>query len=173
MTAEGAYHRGLCVGGDPAGGSRRVRLRGPLEGTGRPWSLAVEGGWVVPGGAPRGRWRNREGVSRSRTGDVNLVGLLAGAHITIPEGRRPTSPLSRSGVGGREFWGAGRSAGIGGIELAPFANARGLWPGVEPFVEPPASGLPSLRTARTNFGRVYFKGRLGREQLEIVLEWWT
>lgn len=154
-------------------GVQRVELQGPLEQTGRPLDLAVEGeGWFQVE-TPNGQMA----YTRDGSFSVSDRGMLttSGGYplvpsITIPE-EASNLTVSRTGVVAVTLGGREEPLEIGRIELARFANAPGLKAmGENLFTETPASGSPVVGNAQDdNFGRV-IQGALEGSNVEIVQE---
>lgn len=151
----------------------RVDSQGPLEQTGRPLDLAIEGEGLLQVRLPDG--------SIGYTRDGGLLVSDQGSLVTssgygiVPEVRIPPDArdltISRSGVISVTGGDGSSSVEIGRIELARFTNASGLRAlGENIYAETSASGQPSVGFPQdTGFGRVV-QGALEGSNVEIVQE---
>ncbi len=154
-------------------GVQRIEAQGPLEPTGRPLDLAIEGdGWFqveLPGG--------ETGYTRDGSFSVSDRGLLtthAGypviPSISIPQ-EASEFTVSRGGIVTVTVAGRPEPLEIGRIELARFSNAPGLRAlGENLFAETPASGAPVVGLPQEDgMGRL-LQGSLEGSNVEIVQE---
>jgi len=152
---------------------QRLDTQGPLEQTGRPLDLAIDGQGMfqvrLPGGAI--------GYTRDGSFTISDQGLLVtqGGYPLVPEVVIPPDAtevmVSRTGVITVTQPGGVDPIEIGRIELARFANPAGLRAiGENLYVETTASGPPLMGTPQEDgFGRV-IQGSLEASNVEIVQE---
>ena len=152
---------------------QRVDGQGPLEQTGRPLDLAVEGeGWFqveTPGGE-MAYTRDGSFTVSDRGMLTNHAGYPLVPAITIPE-EASEFTVSRGGVVTVLLAGRAEPLEIGRVELARFSNGPGLRAlGENLFAETPASGSPVVGTPQEDgFGRVIQRALEG-SNVEIVQE---
>lgn len=152
---------------------QRIDAQGPLEQTGRPLDLAIEGGGFFQVALPDGRI----GYTRDGSLTVSDQGVLVthGGYalqpgIAIPEDATSLT-VSRTGVVTAQLGNQPQPVELGRIELARFANPPGLLAlGENLFAETPASGPPQVGFAQEEgFGRVV-QGYLEGSNVEVVQE---
>jgi flagellar basal-body rod protein FlgG len=152
---------------------QRVELQGPIEQTGRPLDLAIEGDGFFQVELPGG------GLAYTRDGSFNIsdqgVLVTAGGYTVAPGVQIPSDlvelSVSRTGVITGLMPGESTPVEIGRLELARFANAPALRAlGENLFQETPASGQAQTGNPQDpGFGRV-FQGGLEGSNVEIVQE---
>jgi flagellar basal-body rod protein FlgG len=152
---------------------QRVQGQGPMENTGRPLDLAIEGDGLFRVQLPDGSTAYTRDGSLSLSADGSLVThggyqLLPG--ILVPEDATGLM-ISRNGVVTVQMRSAADVIELGRIELARFANEPGLVAlGENLYAETPASGQPIHGFAQdTGFGRIV-QGHLEASNVEIVTE---
>lgn len=152
---------------------QRIDAQGPIEPTGRPLDLAIEGDGFFQVQLPSGQ------IAYTRDGSFTISdqGLLVtqGGYPLVPEVVIPPDAtevmVSRTGVITVTQPGGVDPIEIGRIELARFANPAGLRAiGENLYVETTASGPPLMGTPQEDgFGRV-IQGSLEASNVEIVQE---
>jgi flagellar basal-body rod protein FlgG len=152
---------------------QRVQGQGPLEPTGRPLDLAIEGEGLFRVQLPDGATAYTRDGSLSISADGTLVthgGYELMPGIVIPE-EATGLMINRTGVVTVEMRSAADVIELGRIELARFANEPGLVAlGENLYAETPASGPPIHGFPQDNgFGRIV-QGHLEASNVEIVTE---
>jgi flagellar basal-body rod protein FlgG len=152
---------------------QRMDGQGPLENTGRPLDLAIEGEGLLQVRMPNGEMAYTRDGSLTISSDGTLVthgGYEVFPGITIPEQATGISVTPR-GVVTVQMQSAADVVEIGRIELARFANVPGLQAmGENLYAETPASGPPLTGYPQDQgFGRV-IQGHLEASNVEIVTE---
>jgi len=152
---------------------QRVELQGPIEQTGRPLDIAIEGDGYFQVTMPDGT------LSYTRDGSftVSDQGALVtnGGYTLVPGVNIPEDAvdlmISRTGVVSSRTPGSPDPVEIGRIELARFTNAPGLRAlGENLYAETAASGQPTTGFAQeSGFGRI-LQGGLEASNVEIVQE---
>src|SRR5690606_11623568 len=152
---------------------QRIETQGPIEQTGRPLDLAIEGAGYFQVQLPNGT------IAYTRDGSfmISDQGTLVthGGYTVLPGIDIPPDAMSitisRNGVVTVEAAGQTEPIEIGRIELARFANAAGLLAlGENLFAETPASGPAIIGYAQEDgFGRI-IQGSLEASNVEIVQE---
>lgn len=152
---------------------QRVQTQGPLEATGRPLDLAIEGEGFFQVELPGG------GIAYTRDGSLTLSdrGLLTthGGHALVPSVSVPAEAseltVSRGGIVTVVLPGRPEPLEIARLELARFSNAPGLRAlGENLYAETPASGPPVVGLPQEDgFGRL-LQGALEGSNVEIVQE---
>ena len=152
---------------------QRVYSQGPIENTGRPLDLAIEGDGFFQVQLPDGSAAyTRDGsFAISDTGTlITHGGYTVMPGITIP---RDTSivVISRNGIVSSPSLDGTQSIEIGRIEMARFNNPPGMFAlGENLFRETPSSGSPVTGFPQDpGFGRVA-QGNLEASNVEIVQE---
>lgn len=152
---------------------QRIDGQGPIEPTGRPLDLAIEGDGFFQVRMPNGSTGYTRDGSFSISDQGMLVtsggyGLLPGISIP-PEASQVT--VSRTGVVTALLSDMAEPIELGQIELARFANAPGLLAlGENLYAETAAAGPPVMGTPQEDgFGRV-LQGALEASNVEIVQE---
>lgn len=155
-------------------GVQRVDLQGPLEETGRPLDLAIEGEGFFQVQLPNGSMAYTRDGSFTVSDQGVLVtqgGYPVQPTITIPPDATGIT-ISRTGVvsatSGQD---TASSVEIGRIELARFANPPGLLAlGENLYAESPTSGAPILGFPQEQgLGRIV-QGSLEQSNVEVVQE---
>jgi len=152
---------------------QRIEAQGPLESTGRPLDLAIEGDGFFQVQLPGG------GLAYTRDGSLTVsdrgilttqAGYTVVPDISIPEEASELS-VSRGGIVTVVLPGRGEPLEIGRLELARFSNPPGLRAlGENLFAETPASGTAQAGIPQEDgFGRV-IQGALEGSNVEIVQE---
>lgn len=152
---------------------QRMDGQGPLEMTGRPLDLAIEGNGYFQVGLPDGRTAfTRDGsFTISDQGVlVNHSGYTVQPGVSIPAEATSIS-ISRTGIVSVQVGNDPQLVEVGRLELARFANSPGLLSlGENLFMETEASGAPQLGFAQEDgFGRVV-QGSLEGSNVEVVQE---
>ncbi|MFQ5538164.1 MAG: flagellar basal-body rod protein FlgG [Gemmatimonadota bacterium] len=152
---------------------QRVQLQGPLEETGRPLDLAIEGEGFFQVRMPDGSLAYTRDGSFTISDQGVLVthgGYTVSPGVSVPVDATELT-ISRSGVVTYHGSGDGSPVEIGRIEMARFANAPGLRAlGENLYAETPASGQPLTGFAQeAGFGRLV-QGALEGSNVEIVQE---
>ncbi len=152
---------------------QRMEGQGPLENTGRPLDLAIEGEGLFQIRMPNGEMAYSRDGSLTISADGTLVthgGYEVFPGITIPEEATGIS-ISPMGAVTVQMRSAADVIEIGRLELARFANVPGLQAlGENLFAETPASGPPLAGYPKDEgFGRV-IQGHLEASNVEIVTE---
>ncbi len=152
---------------------QRVQGQGPLENTGRPLDLAVEGDGFFQVRLPNGDTAYTRDGSFSISADGLLVthsGYEVVPGIVVPEDATALG-ISATGVVTAQMASAADVVELGRIELARFANPPGLEAmGQNLYAETPASGTPMFGYAQDEgYGRV-LQGHLEASNVEIVTE---
>jgi flagellar basal-body rod protein FlgG len=152
---------------------QRIETQGPIEQTGRPLDLAIEGAGYFQVQLPNGT------IAYTRDGSfmISDQGTLVthGGYTVLPGIDIPPDAMSitisRNGVVTVEAAGQTEPIEIGRIELARFANPAGLLAlGENLFAETPASGPAIIGYAQEDgFGRI-IQGSLEASNVEIVQE---
>jgi flagellar basal-body rod protein FlgG len=154
-------------------GVQRVESQGPLQSTGRPLDLAIEGGGFFQVELPNGE----VGYTRDGSFTISDQGTLVtnGGYAMMPGISIPPEAtnlvVSRTGVVTVEMRGSPQGVEVGRIELARFPNSAGLEAmGENLFRETSASGPPTPGFPQDDgFGRV-LQGTLEGSNVEIVQE---
>jgi flagellar basal-body rod protein FlgG len=152
---------------------QRVESQGPLESTGRPLDLGIEGEGFFQIQLPNGD----VGYTRDGSFTISDQGTLVtnGGYGLVPGISVPSEAsnviVSRTGVVTVQVRGAAEAVEVGRIELARFPNSPGLKAlGENLFQETPSSGPPTLGFPQEDgFGRV-LQGTLEGSNVEIVQE---
>ncbi|MEZ4424747.1 MAG: flagellar basal-body rod protein FlgG [Gemmatimonadota bacterium] len=152
---------------------RRIDLQGPVEITGRPLDLAIEGDGYFQVELPSGRTAyTRDGsfTLSDRGSIVTSSGYALVPGVNVPEDAGTLS-ISSAGVVTFTSGTSGQPMEIGRIELARFTNTAGLEAlGENLLAETPASGAPILGFAQDEgYGRI-LSGTLEASNVEIVQE---
>lgn len=152
---------------------QRVQGQGPLENTGRPLDLALEGEGLFQVQMPNGSTAYTRDGSFSISADGLLVthgGYEVMPGIVIPEEATGLN-VSATGVVTAQMASAADVVELGRIELARFANPPGLQAmGENLYAETPASGAPMVGYAQDEgYGRI-IQGHLESSNVEIVTE---
>jgi flagellar basal-body rod protein FlgG len=152
---------------------QRVDLQGPIEQTGRPLDLAVEGDGYFQIRQPDGSTVYTRDGSFSISDQGTLItssGYIVEPGISIPVDARELT-ISTAGIVTISTAVGGDSVEIGRIELARFPNSAGLRAlGENLFGETSASGEPFTGFAQdSGFGRL-LQGGLEASNVEIVQE---
>jgi flagellar basal-body rod protein FlgG len=152
---------------------QRVESQGPLQSTGRPLDLAVEGEGFFQIQLPSGEVGYTRDGSFTISDQGTLVtnggyGLVPG--ISVPQ-EASHLVISRTGVITVQLRGSPEPVEVGRIELARFSNSPGLRAmGENLFQETAASGPPNLGFPQDEgFGRI-LQGTLEGSNVEIVQE---
>jgi flagellar basal-body rod protein FlgG len=154
-------------------GVQRIDLQGPLEQTGRPLDVAIEGDGFLQVRMPDGT------TAYTRDGSLNISdqgalvthsGYLLEPPITIPQNAREIM-IGKTGIVSARTDEAGTTTELGRIELARFINPAGLEAaGENIYLRTPASGDPSTGYPQENgFGRL-LQGSLEGSNVEVVQE---
>lgn len=167
-TAEIQVGRGTRLAG-----VQRVDVQGPLEQTGRPLDLAIEGDGFFQVQLPSGE----NAYTRDGSFTISDRGMLvtSGGYAVVPGLPVPADAtglsVSRTGVVTVSVPGSANSVEVGRLELARFTNAPGLRAlGENLYHETEASGSPQLGYPQEQgFGRVV-QGALEASNVEIVQE---
>jgi flagellar basal-body rod protein FlgG len=154
-------------------GVERIGNQGPLEPTGRPLDLAIEGPGYFQVELPDGTLAyTRDGSFRVSDQSVLVThgGYTVAPGIAIPDDAMELG-ISKTGVVSVVVAGSGDSIEIGRIEMARFTNAPGLRAvGENLFLQTSASGSPTLGFPQEDgFGKV-LQGHLEGSNVEIVQE---
>jgi len=152
---------------------QRVDLQGPIEQTGRPLDLAIEGDGFFEVRLPDGEsayTRDGSFTISDRGTLVTNSGYTVSPGITLPSGATELT-VSRTGVVTVLTGAGGQSVEIGRLELARFTNSPGLRAlGENLYRETAASGEPQTGFAQgEGFGRI-LQGSLEASNVEIVQE---
>lgn len=152
---------------------QRVDIQGPIEQTGRPLDLAIEGEGFFEVRLPNGSsayTRDGSFTVSDRGTLVTNSGYTLSPGISIPPGASELT-VSSSGVVSVLTGTGAQSVEIGRIELARFANSPGLRAlGENLYRETAASGEPLTGFAQgEGFGRI-LQGGLEASNVEIVQE---
>lgn len=152
---------------------QRVQAQGPLEATGRPLDLAIEGEGMFQVRLPDGSQAYTRDGSLTISADGALVthgGYEVMPGIIVPEDATGLS-IERNGVVTVQLSSAADVVELGRIELVRFANEPGLQAlGENLYAETPASGVPMAGYAQDEgFGRIV-QGHLEASNVEIVTE---
>jgi flagellar basal-body rod protein FlgG len=152
---------------------QRVNLQGPLEHTGRPLDMAIEGPGFFRVSMPDGSDAYTRDGTFSISDQAVLVthsGYTLAPGINIPNDATD-STISRSGVISVSTVNGTEQVEIGRVELARFTNAPGMRAlGQNLLVETSASGSPITGFAgEAGFGQV-LQGALEGSNVEIVQE---
>ncbi len=152
---------------------QRVGEEGPLEATGRPLDVAIEGNGYFQVETPNGQRAYTRDGSFTISDQGALVtsggyGLVPG--IVVPPDATAIT-IAKDGTVSATMQDAADVTELGRIELARFANDAGLQAmGENLYVETPASGPPSQGYAQDpGFGRI-LQGQLESSNVEIVTE---
>ena len=177
QTVEGSdanATEGMQIGrGTRLAAVQRVEIQGPIEETGRPLDLAIEGDGYFKVQLPDGT----DAYTRDGSFTISDKGTLvtAGGYgvspgITVPEDAVDLT-VSRTGVVSVATPGAAQPVEIGRIELARFTNSAGLRSlGENLLQETVASGRPqSGFPQESGFGRI-LQSSLEGSNVEIVQE---
>ncbi len=151
----------------------RIDGQGPLQPTGRPLDLAIEGDGFFQVRLPNGDtgYTRDGGLTLSDRGTL----VTAGGYPLIPEVTLPADAgelvISRNGVVATLYPGGSEMVELGRIELVRFANPAGMRAlGENLLAETPASGNPlSGYPQEDGFGRVV-QGALEGSNVEVVQE---
>ncbi len=152
---------------------QRVESQGPLEQTGRPLDMAIEGEGFFQVQLPNGQL----GYTRDGSFTISQDGTLVtnGGYAIVPGISIPSDAtnltVSRGGVVSVTLVGSPEGVEVGRVELARFANSPGLRAmGENLFQETASSGPPTLGFPQENgFGRI-LQGTLEGSNVEIVQE---
>jgi len=152
---------------------QRIESQGPIEPTGRPLDLAIEGEGFFQVQLPNGNMAYTRDGSFSISDQGMLVthgGYAVAPGISVPADAT-SIVISRTGVVSSSLAGASEGIEIGRMELARFTNTPGLLAlGENLFQETEASGAPILGFPQEEaFGRV-IQGSLEASNVEIVRE---
>jgi flagellar basal-body rod protein FlgG len=152
---------------------QRVESQGPLEQTGRPLDLAIEGEGFFQIQLPNGQLAYTRDGSFSISDQGALVtsgGYGVAPGISIPNDVT-SLVISRTGVVTATLSGTPEGVEVGRLELARFANSAGLRAlGENLYQETAASGPPTLGFPQEDgFGRL-LQGTLEGSNVEIVQE---
>lgn len=152
---------------------QRVEGQGPLEPTGRPLDMAIEGDGFFQIQLPNGNLAYTRDGSFSISDQGSLVtsgGYGVAPGISIPSDATSVV-ISRTGVVTASVAGLTEGVEIGRLELARFANTAGLRAlGENLLQETAASGSPILGFPQEDgFGRL-LQGTLEGSNVEIVQE---
>lgn len=152
---------------------QKVNLQGPIEQTGRPLDMAIEGEGYFQVRQPNGESVYTRDGSFAISDEGTLItngGYLLEPGITVPTEAREVT-ISSTGIVSMlsDFDGGGVE--IGRLELARFANSAGLRAlGENLLAETAASGEPQVGFPQdTGFGRI-LQGGLEASNVEIVQE---
>ncbi|MDH5588452.1 MAG: flagellar basal-body rod protein FlgG [Gemmatimonadota bacterium] len=151
---------------------QRVGIQGPLEQTGRPLDLAIEGDGFFQVQLPNGSM----GYTRDGSFTISDQGTMVthGGYTVVPGVTVPDDAVQvtvgRTGVVSVVAAG-GETIEVGRIEMARFTNAPGLQAmGENIFTETAASGQPRVGYGQEDgFGRIV-QGSLEGSNVEIVRE---
>jgi flagellar basal-body rod protein FlgG len=152
---------------------QRRHQQGPIESTGRPLDIAIEGDGFFQVQLPNGTTAYTRDGSFSISDRGTLV--TAGGYTLVPGIQLPDDAsevaISRTGVVTVKRNGSADPVEIGQLELARFANPAGLLAtGENLYSETPASGAPITGFAQDDgFGRLV-QGSLEGSNVEIVQE---
>ena len=152
---------------------QRIDIQGPIEQTGRPLDLAIEGDGFfevrMPDGTPAYTRDGSFSVSDQGT-LITSSGYTLSPGISIPEDATELT-ISANGIVSVTTVGSGPGVEIGRLELVRFANSPGLRAmGENLFRETAASGEPMPGFAQEDgFGRI-LQGSLEASNVEIVQE---
>ena len=174
QTADAQTLQAVQVGrGTRLAAVQRVQGQGPLEPTGRPLDLAIEGQGFFQVQLLDGQ------MAYTRDGSFNVSdqGVLVNNNgytiqpgITIPDDATEVG-ISKAGVVSVIVAGSGESVEIGRIELARFTNPPGLRAlGQNLLQETSASGPPSLGFPQEGGLGFVLQGTLEGSNVEIVQE---
>jgi flagellar basal-body rod protein FlgG len=168
VTQEVQVGRGVRLAG-----VQRVEAQGPLEQTGRPLDLAIEGDGFFQVRLPDGTLAYTRDGSFSVSDQGSLVthgGYAVLPGVSIPDDATGLS-FSKTGVVSVMVQGSVDPIEIGRLELARFANSPGLKAlGENLYQETAASGTPTLGFPQEDgFGRIV-QGTLEGSNVEIVQE---
>jgi flagellar basal-body rod protein FlgG len=152
---------------------QRIESQGPIEQTGRPLDLAIEGDGFFQVQLPNGTLA----YTRDGSFSVSDRGMLVthGGYAVAPGLAVPADAtslvISRSGVVSTSLPGSSDAVEVGRLELVRFTNSPGLLAlGENLFQETEASGRPILGFPQEeSFGRV-IQGSLESSNVEIVQE---
>jgi flagellar basal-body rod protein FlgG len=152
---------------------QRVESQGPLEQTGRPLDIAIEGDGFLQIQLPNGL----QGYTRDGSLTISDQGSLVtnGGYAVLPGVSIPHDAtrisISKSGVVAVEMADFGDLVEVGRLELARFPNSPGLKAlGENLYQETEASGPPTLGFPQEDgFGRL-LQGTLEGSNVEIVQE---
>ena len=152
---------------------QRIETQGPIQVTGRPLDLAIEGEGYFQVNLPNGTLGYTRDGSLSISDQGTLVthgGYTIAPGITVPPDATSVV-ISRTGVVSTTMAGVAENVEIGRLELARFTNAPGLLAlGENLFQETEASGTPIVGFPQEEaFGRVV-QGSLEGSNVEIVQE---
>jgi flagellar basal-body rod protein FlgG len=152
---------------------QRVESQGPLEQTGRPLDMAIEGEGFFQVQLPNGQLAYTRDGSFTISDQGTLVtngGYGVAPGISIPNDAT-NMVVSRAGVVSVELAGSAEGVEIGRLELAGFTNSPGLKAlGENLYQETASSGPPSLGFPQGDgFGRL-LQGTLEGSNVEIVQE---
>jgi flagellar basal-body rod protein FlgG len=152
---------------------QRVNTQGPIQNTGRPLDIAIEGEGYLQVQLPNGNLGYTRDGSLSISDQGTLVthgGYTVAPGINIPPDAT-TVVISRTGVVSTTMAGEAEGVEIGRLELARFTNAPGLLAmGENLLQETEASGPPIVGFPQEEaFGRVV-QGSLEGSNVEIVQE---
>ncbi|MHB1167845.1 MAG: flagellar basal-body rod protein FlgG [Longimicrobiales bacterium] len=153
--------------------TQRIELQGPIEQTGRPLDLAIEGDGYFQVEMPDGR------MAYTRDGSLTISdqGMLVthGGYAVVPGIHVPEDAagltIGRTGIVSVQTAVDGEPIEIGRIEMARFSNPAGLLAmGENLLVATPASGEPLLGYPQEQgFGRLV-QGSLEGSNVEVVQE---
>ncbi len=154
-------------------GVQRIDAQGPIEITGRPLDLAIEGDGFFQVRLPNGNLAYTRDGSFSISDQGVLVtsgGYTVEPGISIPPEATEIS-VSRTGVVTAVTSNSTEPLELGRIELARFANSPGLLAlGENLYAETPASGMPVIGVPQEDgLGRLV-QGSLESSNVEIVRE---
>ncbi len=174
QTADAETLEAVQVGrGTRLAAVERISSQGPLETTGRPLDMAIEGQGFFQVELPDGQTAyTRDGsFNVSDQGVlVNHGGYTVAPGVTIPEDAVEMG-ISKTGIVSVTVAGSGESIEIGRIELARFTNPPGLRAiGENLFQETTASGSPSRGYPREDGFGMTLQGHLEGSNVEIVQE---
>lgn len=165
QTADAETTEAIQIGrGVRLAGVQRVEVQGPLEQTGRPTDLAIEGDGFFQVQMPDGQiaYTRDGGFSISDQGTL----VTRGGYTVLPGVDIPSDAtsltISTAGIVTVGTAGSTESVEIGRIELARFTNPAGLMAmGENLYMESPSSGDPAV-----GFGQEGGMGRVVQNALE-------
>jgi flagellar basal-body rod protein FlgG len=152
---------------------QRIETQGPIENTGRPLDLAIEGEGFFQVQLPNGNLAYTRDGSFSISDQGTLV--THGGYTVVPGLNIPPDTtsltISRTGVVSTNLTGSPEAVEIGRLELARFTNSPGLLAlGENLYGETEASGRPIVGFPQEEaFGRVV-QGSLESSNVQIVQE---
>jgi len=152
---------------------QRIDAQGPIEPTGRPLDLAIEGDGFFQVQLPSGQ------IAYTRDGSFTIsdqgVLVTSGGYTLLPGIAVPPEAtalnISRTGVVTAMVGDSAEPIELGQIELARFANSPGLLAlGENLFAETPASGQPVIGLPQDDGFGGLIQGSLEASNVEIVRE---